>query len=55
MPKYEITVDGSNFLVQFHATHRRTKHGFRTKLRNASQIERSSCESVVAFVEFDAG
>ena len=31
MPKYEITVDGSNFLVQFHATHRRRKHGFRTK------------------------
>lgn len=31
MPKYEITVEGSNFLVQFHATHRRRKHGFCTK------------------------
>jgi len=31
MPKYEITVEGSNFLVQLHATHRRRKYGFYTK------------------------
>ena len=31
MPKYEITVDGSNFLVQFHASQPRRKHGFYTK------------------------
>ena len=31
MPKYQLTVNGENFLVQFHATHVRAKHGFVTK------------------------
>jgi hypothetical protein len=31
MPKFELTVNGTNFLVRLHPTHRLRKYGFCTK------------------------
>ena len=53
MPKYEINVEGSNFAVQFHATHRRRKYGFVTKFFLEAQTPEAAASATIDHVNTD--
>ena len=54
MPKYQLTVNGENFLVQFHATHPRAKHGFCTKFLLEADTPEAAAAAAIDDLEGDA-
>ena len=53
MPKYQLNVEGRNYLMRFHPTHRPEKHAFYTKFFVEAATEDDAENNVVDLLHAD--